>query len=341
MKLLLGCVIVVYIIPYCLLDLCQYNFTLSDLKGGLWNHVKSFMAGTFSIVINSCPNLPIDVKNINLLLFTRKNKSAIRIDLESPRISNKKTIILFAGWLCNSTNGLMPELKNAYLQRYDANVVVADWSKYSLFEYTTSYCYCPKIAKIIGSFLCKIMYLFNINPENIHLVGHSMGAHISGLIGQETRNQCGKIIGRITGLDPAGPLYQTVSQSKRLDKTDAKFVDVIHTNAGLLGYFGKCGTVDFYPNCGVQQTGCSLKNSSDFFKKAMSELTCDHLRSTDFMIESINSNRFKSWTCPHCPLLCKSENTSWSIMGENSIFSYKKDASYVLITNPTHPFGKG
>lgn len=60
-------------------------------------------------------------------------------------------------------------------------------------------------------------------------------------------------IGRITGLDPAGPMFssQSVPLSVRLDATDADFVDVIHTNMGLFlrGEFGTplpTGHADFY-----------------------------------------------------------------------------------------------
>ena len=34
----------------------------------------------------------------------------------------------------------------------------------------------------------------------------------------------------LTGLDPAGPLFDGKSPEVRLDKTDADYVDVIHSN---------------------------------------------------------------------------------------------------------------
>ena len=65
------------------------------------------------------------------------------------------------------------------------------------------------------------------------------------------------------GLDPAGPLFTNVGDARfRLDKSDAKYVDVIHTDmppkGGLLG-FGmrkEAGHADFFPNGGVRQPGC-------------------------------------------------------------------------------------
>lgn len=62
-------------------------------------------------------------------------------------------------------------------------------------------------------------------------------------------------------LDPARPNFEGNTADERLDKTDANFVDVIHTNSapflfGGAGYRGQLGHVDFYPNGGEYQPGC-------------------------------------------------------------------------------------
>lgn len=60
------------------------------------------------------------------------------------------------------------------------------------------------------------------------------------------------------GLDPALPLFMTVSKDEKLDSSDADFVDVIHTNALIQGKIEKCGHVDFYMNGGVMQPGAII-----------------------------------------------------------------------------------
>lgn len=62
----------------------------------------------------------------------------------------------------------------------------------------------------------------------------------------------------LIGLDPAFPLYNSGSPSTRLSSADAKFVDVIHTDGGVLGHPWPLGHADFYPNGGVPlQPGCA------------------------------------------------------------------------------------
>lgn len=90
-----------------------------------------------------------------------------------------------------------------------------------------------------------------------HIIGFSLGAHVSGFAGSELSG-----LARITGLDPAGPLFEAQHPSVRLDGADAEFVDVIHSNGenlirGGLGSWQAMGHVDFYPNGGRAQTGCS------------------------------------------------------------------------------------
>ena len=56
-------------------------------------------------------------------------------------------------------------------------------------------------------------------------------------------------------MDPAKPYFDLVSIDKRIQPTDAKFVDIMHTNSGELwngavSFPDPLGQVDFYPNGG-------------------------------------------------------------------------------------------
>lgn len=75
-----------------------------------------------------------------------------------------------------------------------------------------------------------------------------------------------------SALDPAYPGFEGPNARRRLNKTDARFVDVIHTNArfGLnnaVGLETPLGHADFYPNGGSFQPGCfgfSLQQSQQY-----------------------------------------------------------------------------
>ena len=71
----------------------------------------------------------------------------------------------------------------------------------------------------------------------------------------------------LSGLDPAGLYFITDPTSFRLDESDAQYVDVIHTDAGVFGTTLASGHTDFWPNGGSSQPGC-------FFN-------CKHLQSRD------------------------------------------------------------
>lgn len=82
----------------------------------------------------------------------------------------------------------------------------------------------------------------------LNCIGHSLGAQIVGQAGRNFTQQTGKQLPRITGLDPAKPCFNAGTGLSGLQKTDAKFVDIIHTDPGVLAVEGAIGDADFYPN---------------------------------------------------------------------------------------------
>lgn len=92
-------------------------------------------------------------------------------------------------------------------------------------------------------------------------------AHLSGNVGRVYHIRTEKKLARITGLDPAGPLFSVSLTVPKIDKEHAEFVDVIYTNIGHLGEFGKLGSghVSFIPNGGVVQPGCEVDDSKEGF----------------------------------------------------------------------------
>ena len=99
-------------------------------------------------------------------------------------------------------------------------------------------------------------------PDQIHAIGHSLGAHLVGHLGRAVQAEGKDPITRVTALDPAKPFFDIVSLDYRVQPTDAVLVDVIHTNSGdlwdsALSMPWVVGDVDFFPNGGEHQPGCT------------------------------------------------------------------------------------
>ena len=58
----------------------------------------------------------------------------------------------------------------------------------------------------------------DLQPENIKLSGRSLGAQISGLVGQRIKDEEGKEIAQIVGMDTAGLLFEIKGKEKRLSE---------------------------------------------------------------------------------------------------------------------------
>lgn len=126
----------------------------------------------------------------------------------------------------------------------------------------------------VGDFIVKLMEDLEVAPENIHIVGHSFGAHVAGFAGKQVFKQLNRRIGRITTVDPARRPFENslITKSReRLFYDDAEVVVGVHTDAGFRGFVGPVGTIDFYPNGGkAPQPGCegnSFESNSDYIRK--------------------------------------------------------------------------
>lgn len=146
------------------------------------------------------------------------------------------------------------QIKNSYLALGGVNLLSVDWRFGARQNYDLSRNLVTRVGGRVARILEKFMDKLKINPNNIHILGHSLGAHIGGNIGRYFNGT----IGRITGLDPAGPLFRKKSPDA-LDVSDANFIDTIHTDAGILGELTVRSHVAFFPNRGFPpQPGCDL-----------------------------------------------------------------------------------
>ncbi|XP_044753699.1 pancreatic lipase-related protein 2-like [Coccinella septempunctata] len=205
----------------------------------------------------------------------------------------------------------------AYLDLYDCNMMAVDWGIGARGpQYTTAAANTELVGRQTGILLLKIIRN-GMDPKNIHLIGFSLGAHVAGSA-SEVLKASGHLLGRITGLDAASPLFRNNhlrEKHKKLDRDDAHFVDVVHTDSSPFatdgfGLWEPIGHVDFFPNGGQDQPGCTDTRGSivltSFDKTLTREIACSHIRAWHLFQETLlnkvagknNSCEFISYSCP-------------------------------------------
>ncbi|XP_063235840.1 lipase member H-like [Bacillus rossius redtenbacheri] len=239
--------------------------------------------------------------------------------------ASRKTELVIHGWLSNGNT--MSVVTNAYLSSgLDLNVIVVDWRRLASLTYPTSAAATKQVGETVAR-LVDFLVRRGLKPADVNIVGFSLGAHVAGVAGQ----RCQSRPGRVTGLDPAGPLWTLVPRKDRLDQASGAHVQAIHTNGGGLGYGSNLGHADFYPNGGATQGGCTLDVSG----------LCSHNRANQLYAESITSNRFRARQCATWLLfrngMCA--GNAVAVMGYSIPLTTK--GVYFLQTNSRSPFARG
>ncbi|KAJ8026247.1 Pancreatic triacylglycerol lipase [Holothuria leucospilota] len=261
---------------------------------------------------------------------------------------DRDTKFIIHGFISNSMRGYVTAMKDALLSVGNFNVILVNWENgadlFDPIEMLTDVIHLPfgyEIARqntrLVGRQIAllsqKLQQLTGASFTSMHLIGHSLGAHVAGFAGEHVSGQ----YGRITGLDPAGPGFETYTDSPGclLDRSDAIFVDIIHTDGALGNEHAQTGHQDFYPNGGRYQLGCALFNE-----------ICDHRRAIDYFTESITTNcefvaypcsswtRFVTGKCRRCG------RSGCSRMGYYANLS-PATGSFMLGTNTGSPYCKG
>lgn len=228
-----------------------------------------------------------------------------------------KTFFIIHGWTMSGIleKWLYKLVSALQTRERDANVVVVDWLPLAHQLYSDA----VNNTRVVGQRVARMLDWLQEKEEfslaNVHLIGYSLGAHVAGYAGNFVKGT----LGRITGLDPAGPMFEKIDDDGRLSPDDADFVDVLHTftiSLGMsIGILRPVGHIDIYPNGGDSQPGCG---SSDILASvALGMITevvkCEHERSVDLFVDSLlnqdkpsfafqctDSNRFQKGICLSC-----------------------------------------
>lgn len=255
--------------------------------------------------------------------------------------------MIIHGYKSNSEVDWVARMRQALFTRNENSaILVVDWSAgadLSVFKYKEAAENVRFVFPYLNSVLRTLIDNGYLRPDrmtntlNMHCIGHSLGAHTCGLLGKLLKNSQSLALSRISGLDPAGPCFDSHSSTNRLDKADANYVDVIHTSR-TFGMTETIGHIDFYPNQGTKQPDCwpwplarsddqrvsiyttlwcnnKIEYETNDTAPALEQLAfeqtpvfvgegqriaslCSHGRAIEYYIESINSDcKFLSYQC--------------------------------------------
>ncbi|KAK3540677.1 hypothetical protein QTP70_034590 [Hemibagrus guttatus] len=203
-----------------------------------------------------------------------------------------RTILIIHGWTIGGVfESWMYKLVSAVVRREaEANVIVVDWLDLAHQLYPDAVNHTLHVGRSIAALLDWLQEAQQLPLENVHLIGYSLGAHVAGYAGTFVHGK----VGRITGLDPAGPMFEGAEPHKRLSPDDAEFVDVLHTYTrealGVsIGIQQPIGHIDIYPNGGDVQPGCALGDvlSSAAAGDFMEVMKCEHERAVHLFVDSL------------------------------------------------------
>ncbi|XP_049790166.1 phospholipase A1-like [Schistocerca nitens] len=250
----------------------------------LWNMVDARYWRCVLKRSNTCPD-----PEIRFFLYTPEAGWTARrqVDVRSagslhragwdPR---RRNVIIVHGFNGTESKTPMTLLRRAYLSRGDHNVFTVDWEPLTYFP-----CYLSAISntRLVAQCSAQLYAHLTYNgaaASRITCVGHSLGAHICGMMSNHLSRRMDKII----GLDPARPLLDRFGDAAfRLTRDDARVVQVVHTNAGALGEAAQTGHLDFCINGGAEQPGCKGHR--------LRRARCSHFQSACYFAEAVAAKK--------------------------------------------------
>ncbi|WP_370567216.1 bluetail domain-containing putative surface protein [Dolichospermum sp. LEGE 00240] len=155
-----------------------------------------------------------------------------------------KTILFISDFYFSPTPNDSEIIKQYEIKNKGANIFRIDWSKSDWGEVPLlSYSKAKEEIKTVGKSIADYLIKKGLDPSNIELVGHGLGAHVAGIAANKIAAHYEKNyhahhrkkIDLIVGLNASG-LDKKIPLQDRLDKSDATRVVGIHTNSDSFGF---------------------------------------------------------------------------------------------------------
>ncbi|XP_072939824.1 pancreatic lipase-related protein 2-like [Epargyreus clarus] len=255
-------------------------------------------------------SLNLDVSNLKIYFYdfinnvniSSKIKGAVIEMIPLLKDSERKIILFVPGYKCFIQRDIEEWVRQAF-KNTDVYLFIADHSAYTfetedkLGSYSRSVLYSFYIGEALGKLLAYFTEA-GYSEDKIHGIGHSLGSQMLGYTSDAYFRETNQRIGRVTGLDPAGPCFVDSALEDQIRSGVAKYVEVYHCNAGHLGTTNMIADVDFVFNKhGKVQPGCEgleLEDTAKCYHKACVKFWTASVRNPDlYLARSCHS--YEAW----------------------------------------------
>ena len=128
-----------------------------------------------------------------------------------------KVLLATHGWH-DSFNSWLRKTRDFALTQPNMTFIALDWRKEAdHINYAVSIQEARLVARA-GAILLQSAVDNGINPEDIHVTGHSLGGQLMSFLCKDFQTLTTETIGRFTALDAAGPVFDSCPPAARVDK---------------------------------------------------------------------------------------------------------------------------
>jgi len=234
-------------------------------------------------------------------IFGVKTVSMIRFDSGTPQGKNiglqeccdnlnrtKPIVFVVHGFISSANISTTQEMASRLVQK-GRTVFALDWSQgacdegmpgVKLLGYPSAVKNTREVGHLMASYVKSLIKKCGVPMEKITLIGHSLGAHVSGFAAKNIQKMGLGKIPLIIAADPADPMFRSNDCDERICESDAKRLVVLHTST--LGISRPIGDLDLQFNNGKKQPGCGFDLG----------FVCSHSRSVEYITNMIDNCGF-------------------------------------------------
>lgn len=107
------------------------------------------------------------------------------------------TKMLVHGWKSSTQSRSIQSIRQAYTKRGMVNVFAINWrDQADSIYYLKPARYAIHVGRAVSRLIDSLVEKRHADPQRIHLIGHSLGAHIMGYAGSYSRHRVGRITGK-------------------------------------------------------------------------------------------------------------------------------------------------